>query len=308
MYRYTLEPYKSMKMKFHCPNCHRKTFTRYIDLETQEYINEFVGRCDREIKCGYHYKPKDYFLDNNFDYKPLTKKHIKTKATKATYIKKEFLIQSIKNNYNNNFITFLIKLFGKTATKSLQQKYLIGSSKYWPSANIFWQMDIKNRIRTGKIMLYNKETGKRIKKPFNHIFWVHKTQAIIKTLTTETFNLQQCLFGEHLLKTNPTQTIGLVESEKTAIISSIFYPKLIWLATGGLNNLSYEKTKVLENRKIILFPDLNAFDKWQEISNKLSSKIDIKIYDQLESLAGSQEREKGYDIADYFLNEYIKHL
>jgi hypothetical protein len=41
-------------------------------------------------------------------------------------------------------------------------------------------------------------------------------------------------------------------------------PELIWLATGNLNGLSIEKCLVLKGRNIILFPDLKAFDKWNE--------------------------------------------
>jgi hypothetical protein len=45
-------------------------------------------------------------------------------------------------------------------------------------------------------MLYNANTGKRIKEPFNHATWVHSV------LKLPEFNLQQCFFGEHLLQGN----------------------------------------------------------------------------------------------------------
>src|SRR5690554_4535334 len=53
-YRYTLE--KGSK-KYHCPECNKKTFVRYIDTETGNYLPEQYGRCDRENNCAYHLNP-----------------------------------------------------------------------------------------------------------------------------------------------------------------------------------------------------------------------------------------------------------
>lgn len=73
------------------------------------------------------------------------------------------------------------------------KRYKVGTSKYWDGATVFWQTDNQNKVRTGKIMLYNPETGKRIKEPYNHVTWVHSV------LHKGDYNLKQCFFGEHLL-------------------------------------------------------------------------------------------------------------
>lgn len=52
MYKYSLH---KKSIKHNCPNCNKKTLVLYIDTETSAYISEAVGRCDREINCGYHY-------------------------------------------------------------------------------------------------------------------------------------------------------------------------------------------------------------------------------------------------------------
>lgn len=43
--------------KYHCPDCGKKTFVRYVDTHTAKYLPEQYGRCDREIKCGLHNPP-----------------------------------------------------------------------------------------------------------------------------------------------------------------------------------------------------------------------------------------------------------
>ena len=66
-YKYILEPYKGKGTRYACPDCLEKDqFTKYIDIETNEYVNDIVGRCNREDKCGYHYSPREYFLNNDF--------------------------------------------------------------------------------------------------------------------------------------------------------------------------------------------------------------------------------------------------
>src|SRR5215210_7727964 len=54
VHRYILE--KSSR-KHRCPDCGKKTFVRYVDKETGDYLQEQYGRCDREIRCSYFNPP-----------------------------------------------------------------------------------------------------------------------------------------------------------------------------------------------------------------------------------------------------------
>ena len=64
-HRFILEPYKGVSTRHTCPNCHRqRCFSKYIDTEKQIKFPEYVGRCDHEQKCGYHFTPRDYFEQN----------------------------------------------------------------------------------------------------------------------------------------------------------------------------------------------------------------------------------------------------
>lgn len=158
-------------------------------------------------------------------------------------------------------------------------------------------MDIVGRVRAGKIMLYDPETGKRVKHPYNHITWVHSL------LKQKNFNLKQCFFGEHLLASQSDQPVAIVESEKTALISSFYMPQFQWIATGGKHGcFNDENLHVLKGRKTILFPDLGAWDDWQVKADKMKSlNIEVEIFDFLEKRATPEQRKEGYDIADFLL-------
>jgi hypothetical protein len=303
-YRFILEPYTGLKSRYTCPKCKKnKCFSRYIDKQTLEYIASNVGRCNRESSCGYHYTPKQYFAENKYlessvnSKLQLQKPKAKGQVKSVSVIQYEVFLKSQCCYDKNNFIKFLTSQFGKDVTTGLINRYYIATSKYWLGATVFWQVDTQGNIRGGKIMLYEANTGTRVKKPHSHITWVHKALKI------ENFDLQQCFFGEHLLKKELTKPIAIVESEKTAIIASVYLPKFVWLATGGLSNLTPEKCKVLEGRNVALYPDLNAFDKWSIRAKELSHITTFKVSDLLERNASKEEREQGLDLADYLITK-----
>lgn len=295
-YRYTLEPYKGMKTRYTCPACeHKKCFTRYIDTETGQHLDEQVGRCNREVKCGYHYKPGEYLQDNP---KPVLPRKPEPPAS-CTYIHPRVYEASMQHYETNHFVQYLLKIFGRETTLSLISKYNIGSSKHWPGATVFWQMDRQQRLRSGKIMLYNPDTGKRVKEPFSHITWAHTV------LKLPDFVLKQCLFGEHLLATS-TLPVAIVESEKTAIIASVHLPQFIWLASGSLSNLTADKCQVLKGRDVYLYPDLGAYDKWKARAEELSSITRFFVVDVLERYAAEEDKLRGLDLGDYLGGELTK--
>ncbi|MBP7679066.1 MAG: hypothetical protein KA096_01420 [Bacteroidales bacterium] len=299
-FQFTLEPYSGQKSRHRCPKCNapEKTFVRYIDRATGGYIHPDVGRCNRENNCGYHYKPRQYFHEHNFPNTPeiaiALKDDIVTMKKPISLISFDALKASLKKHEDNYFVQFLVNLFGTEITCEVVAKYFIGTSKHWEGSTIFWQIDIKGKIRSGKIMLYNPVTGKRVKYPFNHITWVHEL------LKQEDFVLKQCFFGEHLLQ-DRSKPVAIVESEKTAIIASVYIPDFIWIAVGGLNNLKAEICELLKGRSVILFPDLNCFDKWNKKAEELSHITKFIVSDFLERNATSDERQKGLDIADYLI-------
>ena len=195
---------------------------------------------------------------------------------------------------SNHFVQYLIELFGAEVAGEQVSRYFIATSKHWKGATVFWQIDAQGNVRTGKIMLYSPTTGKRVKEPRAHINWVHKA------LKQPEFELRQCLFGEHLL-IDKTKPVAIVESEKTAVIASVYLPQFIWLAVGSLTNLNAEKCSILKGRTVTLFPDLNGFDNWSNKAKELSHVANFVVSDILERKATEDERKQGLDLADYLI-------
>lgn len=303
MYKYSLHK-KSVKHK--CPQCKKNRLVLYIDTENASYLSFNVGRCDREINCGYHLTPKTYFKNENKPYNPYINYKVKEKSKETSYHTESELNNSL-NNYNKNaFVQFLYSKFNSDKVTNLLNEYKIGTSKSWHNGTILWQIDFQQKIRGGKIILYNKN-GKRTK----YINWMHSLN--IKNNLTDSFNLNQCFFGEHLIS-KYDKPIAIVESEKTACIMNIIFEKYLWLATGSLQGLNDKKIEVLKNRIIILYPDLgiegkngSPFTKWKSKCEELKSNgYDIQISNLLEKKGTKCEREKGFDIADYFLKNLSK--
>jgi len=293
-YRCILEPYSGTKSRYHCPNCNRKgVFTRYIDQQNNMYLNDVVGKCNRLIKCGYHYTPKQYFDDNNISFHKSNKPLRLKRKPKTSYINNDVFKKSMEVKHPNYFIDYLASIWDYDIAYYLADKYNIGTSKHWKGATVFWQIDLNSNVRSGKIMLYNTSTGKRVKAPYNHISWAHNA------LKLDGFHLEQCYFGLHLLNEDNSKPIAIVESEKTAIISSIYLPEFIWMACGGANNLNEAKTIVLKDRNVVLFPDLGCYDLWNDKIKNLTMLATFRTSTLLETKASEIEKKQGLDLADY---------
>jgi hypothetical protein len=211
-------------------------------------------------------------------------------------------LKATLGNYDRNaFVQFLLNLFpdsDEEIQKALMQ-YFIGTTKL--GKTVFWQVDQKKRIRTGKIIAYDATTGKRSKdvKPN----WIHSELKRLGRLEND-FNLMQCFFGQHLLLENSDKLIAIVEAEKTAIIGSLWFPEWLWLATGSKQNLTIERLQRLGTRRIILYPDADGFQQWQTITHKARRQgLDVRVSDWIETEATDEQKAEGYDLADYLIQQ-----
>src|SRR4029079_1865334 len=95
---------------------------------------------------------------------------------------------------------------------------------------VFWQIDYDHEIRTGKLIAYDSRTGKRIKKYLSTSNGEKVDALMIHKTINKDFSHQLCFFGEHLLSEYPNKPVAIVESEKTAIIASLYMPQFNWIA------------------------------------------------------------------------------
>ncbi|RCW90113.1 DUF6371 domain-containing protein [Winogradskyella arenosi] len=298
--------------KFLCPSCSKRTFVKYIDNMSNNYLDSHIGRCDRESKCGYHKGPKGNLtlVDVSELSKPIITPSFHDDSVIKTYC----------NNYeNNNFVKYLKTRFSKVQIEKLIKRYRLGSSNYWEGGTVFWQIDEFMRIKAGKIMLYNGVTGSRVKKPYSHITWMHKilekkdfdsdcsqiltsnSKCNTNVIQNSSFVLQQCLFGLHLLHEDEDKIIAVVEAEKTALVMDILSPNYIWMATGSKAGFKEKMLKPLKNRKVIAFPDKSCFEDWEHKSKILNKEgFNIISSDFLERV----DLCDGDDLVDFIYKDY----
>lgn len=325
-YRFTLQPYKSPSSRHTCPECaKRQVFVRYIDTQGALEFPDYVGRCNRSDNCGYHYTPKAYFKDKGISFdrdgnpknwndatagKPAARPIPQPKPDKPpSFIDRATMEATLANYDQNNFAKFLRAKFGPELADAALRRYRVGTSDHWnrAGANFFWQIDDQGNVRTGKVMLYNPVTGKRDKRECRKPNWAHRVFNV-----GNDFQLCQCLFGEHLLADNFDMQVGLVESEKTAIVASLYFPNMLWVACGGKDGLAIlERSSAMHRRQIIFFPDAGKpagtpqqtpFERWNLKANEMrQSGFQIVVDDMVENAATDAQREQGYDLADYLL-------
>lgn len=313
-YQFMLEKYSGRSSRYPCPQCKQvNEFARYIDVDTGNYIAEYVGRCNRVAKCDYHYTPKQFFTDNP-NVKPFERRATAYRTeskinTKVDLISEDIFKQTLRDFDQNNFIRYLKARFEGSKITDVICRYFIGT--WFDGRTVFWQIDGCRLIRTGKLIAYNAITGKRIKsqKPS----WVHAELKREKWNNFEyteevnkEFHLKQCFFGEHLLQSESQKPVGVVESEKTAIVASLVLPQLLWIATGGCGNLNVNKLQhAIKRRRVILFPDSSKFEYWATKVKEARKifNIDIQMFNLFELRLNEEQKREDYDIADFILGD-----
>jgi hypothetical protein len=338
-HRYTLE--KGTK-KHHCPDCNNKTFVRYIDTGTGDYLPEQYGRCDRESKCSYQLNPylngyakaiqeqersdRSEFPKN---WKPKRKKVIPQPQPEPVFFDFDTFKKTLQpERYEKNL--FIQNLFYRVqfpfkideVTKVIQL-YRLGTvaNGYRAGANTFPFIDIKGNVRAVQVKQFDEQNHTTGTDFLHSIIEKHHTRnnkplpEWLEAYTKQDKRIS-CLFGEHLLSKYHNNPVALVEAPKTAVYGTLYFglPKtpesFIWLAVYNKSSFSFDKLKVLQGRFVYVFPDLskdgNTFKEWEtkakEYENRLPGTRFI-FSDLLEQLAPARDKSEGSDLADYLIKQ-----
>ena len=151
------------------------------------------------------------------------------------------------------------------------EDYHVGHSRQ--GMTIFWQIDDKQVVRTGKMMLYGLDghRNRQVRYNFDYIHAALFRDRRLPEYDATKMEVRQCLFGLHLIdrETDVRRDVCIVESEKTALLMAIAYgnhAKQLWMACGGLQNLTEERLRPVIDRglNIVVYPDRDGVKKWKE--------------------------------------------
>lgn len=286
-YRFLLETPRvtgRRQQKFECPQCgKRKCFVRYVDTHNDcQYVADEVGKCDHQHSCGYHYKPSEYYKDNEWarEHNRQLPKRAFTPPPQPPFrpLPMEYVVQShsVQSTFWQWLSTTAAQRLGLTEQQLRQvyDDYMVGAT---PRGEvIFWQIDREGKVHGGHIMQYGADGHRNGFQGWTHI------PLIRQGVLPSDWQLYQCLYGEHLLSRYPHRHVCLVESEKTALLMAATQPQMLWLATAGSGGLSRERLTCLKGRRVTLFPDSGCYEKWSE-KMQHTSGIEYNISDRLEA-------------------------
>lgn len=286
--------------KRECPGCGRRTFKRYTNTDSGEPIAEEAGRCDREVNCGYHLPPKEYFAERgmiSWEPRPKPQPKPQPKPRKLGEIPIEYLERSVANVERNAFARFLLDKYDRADVMRVCEDYGVGDFEGFTT---FWRRDTAGSLWTAKLIKYDAATGKR-RKDIDYSFdWMH---ALLKRrgVLPKSCDYRRVLFGAHLL-TNDGALVAILEAEKSAIIAALELPEYRWLACGGRTQINAEKLRAFGKQRVMLFPDGDSFDYWSKIASEARAQgANVIVSDLLETELTAEQKAVGWDLADYLL-------
>lgn len=272
-YPYSLSYFRGSKY-YPCPNCGKRRFKPYCTPDGKPVNAAMYGRCQREVKCGYHLPPNSNKMKRYVsDYVPL----------QNFYLPDFYVTKYLNNVHFSTLLTFFNKR--KINFTPIFQEYKVGGT--YTGKTVFFQYD-GSKWRVGKQMEY--VNGHRS----GHFWWLHKDKAL--GYDEKKHCLSMCFFGTHLINKYPDKQIAIVESEKTALFCAGVFPQFVWLATGGRTMLNTQHLHKLHKREVYLFPDTDSIDYW---SSKIAPFSNCKVID---CSFLNKINKKGADLCDFLLD------
>ena len=167
-------------------------------------------------------------------------------------------------------------------------RFLLGRSK--SGKTIYWLIDDFGRCLDGRI----------------GATWVSSLLKERYPVAAPYLSVDHCLFGLHQISMNDDKPIGIVESERSAVILSELCPNLLWLAYIYTSNLSIDRFEALQGRKITIFPRCDPYMDhyifFLELAEQLKRRyndLDITVSTFLEDNATDDQKQRNIDLLDF---------
>lgn len=305
-------------LKYRCESTnqiYRKVPIEYVgrSVQFQGYVtntNEYWVCSNHQngnsscASCKHYYKnlsrnipPQGYLLNSGGA-------TIETPTRQTVFQRKVGIIQdNILNLFGTYTDSNLFKAFKDIpnisksfAEYNVQHTTIMGYDK-----TIFWYFDECDNVRYGKVMQYDKN-GHRT----NYVCSIESYLAQnSNTKLNSNYEYKPILFGTHLLKKYPTHKVVLVESEKTALLGNAYClttnQHCIFLASGG-KNINEDNLKVLHDRDVFMFADVDAFSEWKAFSEKHNFKCGNwqKSYCEKYGIVLGEKADFGDFVVEYF--------
>lgn len=208
----------------------------------------------------------------------------------------------------NTFIDFLLTLFDSPKVAAAVERYCIGGDSQ--CRTIFPNIDQEGRCVGGAVIPYLPNGHRDKSKGASNIHAELKRKD--KTHPTQA---DQVLFGSHLLRLYPSASVGVVESQKSAVILSIIHPQIVWVATAGMTNFNERLLFPIYDRNVVAYPDVNGVQVWTQRAKDLPFK-NIRIsdwwryaQDDKEDICdvvirAVQEEKAPYNIPDFIIDHF----
>lgn len=195
---------------------------------------------------------------------------------------------------------YLCRVFAPADVDAVCKAYHVGATKefgIYPLQTAFPYINAAGACMDVKLMRF-KPDGRRYKDGYGVNWEIAKMQKE----NPDTTRAPWCLFGEHLIPADLTAPIGIVESEKTALICALSMPQCIWVATGGESNLKPKRLTAALGHPLLIIPDRDGIPAWREAIKNLQAAGHREIYftQYAEWIESNAVGEKD-DIADILL-------
>lgn len=249
------------KPKQICPNCGKREFNGLVYKGTKTYVDlTKYGRCDRQDKCKYEcYPPKAEGVKIE-----VVKERTFKRAPMRYRMQEATLNDLTKVGRIDNFSQTLAKMF-PNATQVLDLYGVVsGRNDKIGVYTGFVYRDLNNTLLSVKMFKYkddlhrDKEVGST---------WLHKWGAN----RTDYEEFAQSYYGEQLIKTTKFRFIGIVESEKTALIARMCDESILWLACGGVGNMKASQLKGISDKPVVFYPDHDGWEGWKKNFDEINN-------------------------------------